>query len=148
LNRVLVDSGFLVALGIQGDPRHRAARQFLERYEGRLLVPEPVIVETCFFLSTAGKVRLLDWVRKAPCAVHGVPADAYPVVAAILTRYADLDPDFTDAAMVWLAGKTGCRSILTVDVRDFSAYRLAKGKRFELVKWGASPPRAGGECKG
>jgi predicted nucleic acid-binding protein len=56
-------------------------------------------------------------------------------VGATLTRYANLDLDFTDAAIVWLAENTGCRSILTVDVRDFSAFRLAKGKRFDLVKW-------------
>ena len=130
-----VDSGFLVALGIESDPRHRAARAFLNNHAGKLLVPEPVIVETCFFLTTAGKVRLLDWVRKAPRSVHSVPAQAYPDLGEILTRYADLDLDFTDAAIVWLAGRSGCHSILTVDVRDFSAVRLAKGKRFDLVKW-------------
>lgn len=129
------DSGFLVALGIESDPRHRAAREFLHNYIGKLLVPEPVITETCFFLSTAGKMRLLDWVRKLPRIVHSVPSFAYPDVGAILTRYANLDLDFTDAAIVWLADKTGCRSILTVDIRDFSAFRLAKGKRFELVEW-------------
>ena len=135
MKSILVDSGFLVALGIESDPRHRAAKDFLHNYVGKLLVPEPVITETCFFLSTAGKVRLLDWVRKLPRIVHYVPAHAYPDVGAILTRYADLDLDFTDAAIVWLAENTGCRSILTVDVRDFSAFRLAKGRRFELVKW-------------
>ena len=132
---MLVDSGFLVALGIQSDPRHRSARAFLDGFRGKLLIPDPVIVESCFFLSTAGKVRLLDWVRKAPCSVHPVPAQAYPDLAATLTRYGDLDLDFTDAAVVWLAEKTGCRSILTVDVRDFSAFRLSRGRRFELIRW-------------
>jgi predicted nucleic acid-binding protein len=132
---VLVDSGFLVALGIQSDPRHRSARAFLDGFRGKLLIPDPVIVESCFFLSTAGKVRLLDWVRKPPCSVHAVPTHAYPDLAATLTRYGDLDLDLTDAAVVWLAEKTGCRSILTVDVRDFSAFRLSRGRRFELIRW-------------
>lgn len=135
MTSVWVDTGFLVALGIESDPRHRSAKHFLDSYTGKLLIPEPVIVEACFFLSTAGKVRLLDWVRKPPCVAHGVPGHAYPGVGEILTRYADLDLDFTDAAIVWLAGNSNCRFILTVDVRDFSAFRLAKGKRFELVKW-------------
>jgi predicted nucleic acid-binding protein len=132
---VLVDSGFLVALGIQSDPRHRLARAFLDGFRGKLLIPDPVIVESCFFLSTAGKVRLLDWVRKPPCSAHPVPSQAYPDLAATLTRYGDLDLDLTDAAVVWLAEKTGCRSILTVDVRDFSAFRLSRGRRFELIRW-------------
>jgi len=135
VKRVLVDSGFLVALGIESDPRHRAARDFLDNYVGLMLVPEPVVTETCYFLSTAGKVRLLDWLHKLPRRVLDLPTYAYPVVGEILARCAELKPDFTDAAIVWLADDVGCRDILTVDVRDFSTFRLRKGKRFELVKW-------------
>ena len=135
MKRVLADSGFLVALGIERDPRHRAARDFQDSYTGELLVPAPVVSESCYFLSTAGKVRLLDWLRKPPRKVLDLPVSAYPEVGKVLARYADLDPDFTDAAIVWLAEKTGCRAVLTVDVHDFSVFRLGKGKRFELVKW-------------
>ena len=135
MKRVLADSGFLVALGVERDPRHRAARGFLDNYTGELLVPAPAVSESCYFLSTAGKVRLLDWLRKPPRKILDLPVSAYPEVGEILARYAELDPDFTDAAIVWLAEKTGCRAILTVDVRDFSVFRLGKGKRFELVKW-------------
>ena len=135
MRRVLADSGFLVALGIERDPRHRAARDFQDSYTGELLVPAPVVSESCYFLSTAGKVRLLDWLRKPRRKVLDLPVSAYPEVGEVLARYAGLDPDFTDAAIVWLAEKTGCRAILTVDVRDFSVFRVGKGKRFELVKW-------------
>ena len=135
MRSVLVDSGFVVALGIERDPRHRAARRFLGSYAGELLVPAPVVCESCFFLSIAGKVRLLDWVGSPPRRVLELPESAYPEVGRILARYADLDADFTDAAIVWLAEKTGYRTMLTVDVRDFSAFRLARGRRFELVNW-------------
>ena len=135
MRRVLVDSGFLVALGIERDPRHRAARDFLDNYIGELLVPAPVVSEACYFLSTAGKVRLLDWLSRLPRKVLDVPVHAYPEIGDTLVRYAGLKPDFTDAAVVWFAENTGCREILTVDVRDFSVFRLKKGKRFELVKW-------------
>ena len=130
-----MDSGFLVALGIERDPRHRAALDFLDNYLGELLVPAPVVSETCYFLSTAGKVRLLDWLRKLPRRVLDLPVYAYPKVSETLARYAGLKPDFTDAAIVWLAEDTGCRTILTVDLRDFSVFRLGKGKRFDLVEW-------------
>lgn len=135
MKRVLADSGFLVALGIERNPRHRAAIDFLDNHIGELLVPAPVVSESCYFLSTAGKVRLLDWLRKPPRKVVDLPVSAYPEVGKILARYAKLDPDFTDAAIVWLADEIGCRAILTADVRDFSVFRFGKGKRFELVKW-------------
>ena len=135
MRRILVDTGFLVALGIERDPRHRAARDFLDDYVGELLVPAPVVTEACYFLSTAGKVRLLDWLGRLPRKVLDVPVSAYAEIGDTLLRYAGLKPDFTDAAVVWLAESTGCRAILTVDVRDFSVFRLKKGRRFELVKW-------------
>jgi len=132
---VLVDSGFLVALAIARDPRHQPARTFLAGYRGDLLVPAPVVAEACYFLSTAGKVRMLDWLSAPKRRVLDLPAAAYPEVGAILARYAALDPDFTDAAIVWLARETGCSAILTVDLRDFGVYRIKGNKRFEVVKW-------------
>lgn len=138
MKAVLVDSGFLVALGIARDPRHQSAKAFLSGYGGNLLVPAPVIAESCFFLSIENKARMLDWLTAPKRRVLDLPAAAYPEVGAILARYAGLDPDFTDAAIVWLAKETGCSAILTVDMRDFGVYRLKSNKRFELVKWFAS----------
>ena len=60
---------------------------------------------------------------------------AYGDIAAIVGKYADRDIDFADAALVWLAEQSGCRAVLTVDLRDFGVYRLKGGKRFDLVKW-------------
>ena len=135
MKQVLVDSGFVVALGIERDPRHDSAKAFLAGYRGTLLVPAPVVTEACFFLSTRNKARLLDWVTVSNRKLLDLPALAYPEIGAILTRYARLDPDFTDGAIVWLADETGCKSILTVDERDFGIYRLKRNKRFDLVRW-------------
>ncbi len=135
MRSVLADSGFLVALGIRRDPRHEAAKAFVAGYKGEIVVPGPVVVESCYFLSTAGKIRLLDWLAKGRGKVVELPSSAYADIGAILGRYAGLEPDFTDAAIVWLADNTGCRAVLTVDARDFGIYRLKGGKRFEVVKW-------------
>ncbi len=135
MNRVLVDTGFLVALGIARDKRHAAAAEFLDDYAGELLIPAPVISEASYFLSTVGKSRLLDWVSSPPCTVLDLPSVAYRNVSEILTRYTALDPDFTDAALVWFGQETDCRAILTVDVRDFNVFRIGKSKRFDIIKW-------------
>jgi predicted nucleic acid-binding protein len=132
---VIVDSGFLVALGIRRDPRHASAKAFLNRYKGELIVPAPVIVESCFFFSTAAKIAFVDWLAKTPVLVADLPPEAYAEISPIMARYASLEPDFTDAAIVWLADRLGCRRILTVDSRDFGVYRLKNGKQFEILKW-------------
>ena len=115
---VLADTGFLVALGIRRDPRHSVAKSFLAGYKGDIVVPAPVVVEASFFLSTAVKVSLLDWLGKGQARIAELPPQAYEDIGPILAHYASLDPDFTDAAIVWLADKIGCRGILTVDMRD------------------------------
>lgn len=135
MRAAIADSGFLVALGIERDPRHRAAKTFLKSYKGEILVPGPVAAESCYFLSTTAKIRLIDWLVGGRRRMIELTLDAYPDIGAILARYADLDPDFTDAAIVWLADKVNCRAILTVDKRDFGIYRLKGGKRFDVLEW-------------
>lgn len=132
---VIVDTGFLVSLFRPAERLRAPAREFLRNNRHPLLTVAPVIVETCFFLDPEGKVRLLEWIRRGAVAVAEVPTSAYADIGSLIRKYAGRDIDFADAAIVWLAEKTGCRTILTVDARDFSVFRLGKGKHFELVKW-------------
>ena len=41
--------------------------------------------------------------------------------------------DFADASLYWLAAETDVSAILTLDVRDFSRYRLPDGSAFEIL---------------
>jgi len=132
---VIVDTGFLVALFRPAERLRAPAREFLRNNRHPLLTVAPVIVETCHFLGPDGKARLLEWIQRGAVAVAEVPTSAYTDIRIPIRKYANRNIDFTDAAIVWLAEQTGCRSILTVDIRDFSVFRLRKGKRFELVKW-------------
>ena len=132
---VIVDTGFLVPLFRPAERLRAPAREFLQHNRHPLLTVAPVIVETCFFLDPDGKARLLEWIERGAVSVAEVPTPAYGDIRSLIRKYADRDIDFADAAIVWLAGKTGCRAILTVDIRDFSVFRLKKGQRFELLKW-------------
>ena len=132
---VIVDTGFLVSLFRPAERLRAPAREFLRNNRRPLVTVAPVIVETCFFLDPDGKARLLEWIQRGAVAVAEVPTSAYAEIRTLIRKYADRDIDFADASIVWLAEKTGCRQILTVDARDFGAFRLGKSKRFELVKW-------------
>jgi hypothetical protein len=132
---IIVDTGFLIPLFRPAERLRAPAREFLRNNRHPLLTVTPVIVETCFFLASDDKARLLEWIQRGAIAVAEVPASAYADIRALILKYADHNIDFADAAVVWLAEKTGCRAVLTVDVRHFSVFRLGKGKRFELVKW-------------
>ncbi len=135
MDSLLVDAGFLIALGRRSDSLHQNARSFLRQYVGKLVTVAPVIVETCHFFDSTAKLELLEWVHIGGMAVADVPVPVYPDLSAIIGKYADRDVDFADAALVWLAAESGVRRILTVDEKDFSVYRLKGGKRFEVIPW-------------
>lgn len=132
---VLVDTGFLVALGRKADPLHGPARDTFQRESGPLITVSPVIVETCHFLNAEGKIHLLDLAQSARLRTLELPINAYGEVSTAIRKYADRDIDLADAALIWLANRTGVRRILTVDTVDFGIYRLTGRNRFELVKW-------------
>ena len=129
-----VDTGFLVALFAKDDKHHASAQQFLQSL-GRIELHSiwPVVVEACFFLDTAGKLALLQWLERGSMALHDVSTQDLPLVRSTLEKYQNLEPDFTDAVLVTLAGMLKIRHILTVDERDFSVYRLADGSCFERL---------------
>jgi predicted nucleic acid-binding protein len=41
--------------------------------------------------------------------------------------------DLADASLVWLAQDTNTLNVMTMDVRDFSRYRLPDGRHFEIL---------------
>ena len=135
MERVLVDTGFLVALGRARDPLHDAAKAYLESCPLRLATVSAVVVETCHFLRLDARRALLDWFANDGPSVVEVPPEAYPDLSKTMERYRERDIDFADAALVWLAERTGHRTILTVDDADFRRFRLKGGARFELVDW-------------
>lgn len=132
---VLVDTGFLVSLFRPADRLRKQARECMVANRQTLITAVPVIVETCFFLDTDAKGRLLQWVQRGALTVADVPVSAYAEINIILRKYVNRKIDFADAALVWLANQTGIRGILTVDESDFALFRLKGGKRFELLRW-------------
>jgi hypothetical protein len=135
VERVLVDTGFLIALGRTSDALHDSAVKRLGANTLPLITVSAVVVETCHFLRLDARRTMLEWLAADGPAVVDVPASSYPDLAKTMERYKDREIDFADAALVWLAEETGHRSILTVDEADFSRFRLKGGKRFHLIDW-------------
>ena len=48
-------------------------------------------------------------------------------------KVADLPMGLADASLIWVAQYTGALDILTIDLKDFSLYRLANGKALNPV---------------
>ena len=130
--RVLLDTGPLVALYARDDGRHAAVTQWMASFRGELHTVEPVLTEAAYFLPPRTRAVLADLAMSGALHLHRPDAAGYARIAALLRKYADRDPDWADIALVWLAETSGITRIATLDVADFSVYRIHGRKRFEL----------------
>ena len=129
---VLLDTGVMIALYARDDPQHLAATRWLAGFRGALHTVEPVLTETAYFLPPRLRAAIAELVQKSAIEVHHPDRSAYGRIAELLRKYADIDPDWADISLVWLAETTGITRIATLDVADFSTYRIHGRKRFEL----------------
>lgn len=138
---VLVDTGLLVALHARDDPLHASAVQWLRSCDEPLHTVEPVLAETAFFLPARQRAALAGLAADGVLQVHQPDATGHARMAALMLKYADLDPDWADIALVWLAESSGLHRIATVDRSDFGTYRIHGRRRFELA-WLATSRQA------
>ena len=131
-NGVLLDTGVLVALLLRDDPRHEAAAQWLAGCASPLHTVEPVLAETAFFLPAHQRAVVADLAASGKVRLHHPDTAGLKRIGAILRKYVDLQPDWADAALVWLAEASGIGRIATLDVRDFSTYRIHGRAKFAL----------------
>jgi hypothetical protein len=81
VRKLIVDTGFLVALYVQRDTLHSFALAYLKANRRPLQTVLPVIVEACFFLDPNGKFELLKWIGKGGVEVIDMPIESYEEIA-------------------------------------------------------------------
>jgi predicted nucleic acid-binding protein len=134
-NRVLIDTGPLVATFRQRDKHHRACLEI----ERQLQVPQftcwPVITEAVYLLSDSvlAVQNLLGKIVSGDLIILPITRDDVPAIAEVIATYSDQAVDFADACLVHLAERETITTIFTVDRRHFSVYRTASGKAFTLL---------------
>jgi uncharacterized protein len=130
----LLDSGALIALFDPSAEEHQHFRTEL-RVAGMLLTTWPCVTEALHILPRVKmKTALMRWIGAGAVSVHEFHVTDLPSMADWIEQYSERrEMDFADASLVWLANRSGSRRIMTTDVRDFSRYRLAGSKAFEIV---------------
>src|SRR5439155_1794303 len=128
MQRVIIDTGPLVAWFDAADPHHASALGFLAAFEGQLLSAWPVLTEVCHLLPERLVPDFLRWVARGGVTVIDVPSSTVAALADRMDKYADLPMDLADASLVWVAESLGVLDVLTLDRRDFGIYRTSRGK--------------------
>ena len=135
---VLIDAGPLVAIFDTQDPHHARYNALLADpvVPLRLYTTWPCVVEASHILGVVNRLEMLKWVGLGGVNVFPFDAPELLEMTQWMLRYTQVprsEMDFADASLHWLAGESGVTTILTLDVRDFSRYRLPDGRAFEIV---------------
>ncbi len=96
----------------------------------------PCVTEASYLLDAPQRYTLLRWVAAAGVAVFPFAQEDLEAMVALMQRFTEsprTEMDLADASLVWLAADSGVKRVMTMDVRDFSRYRLPDGSRFELL---------------
>jgi uncharacterized protein len=135
--KTLADAGYFVGLFNPKDPHHQRCKTFFSGYTGLTITTWAVFTEVCALLSHSKQKAFFTWASKAQelghLRIESPPADAVAALWALMDRYDDLPMDFCDASLVYLASSLKVSRIATVDLRDFSVYRLPGNQRFVHV---------------
>ena len=135
MRRVLVDTGPIVAILSQSDQYHRVCIEALRDMPGPLFTCWPVITEAAWLLRRDSNAiqQLLNSIDGGLLEMLTLTtADAKPI-SVIMKKYHDIQIQLADAALIHLAMRDGVDTVFTLDRRDFSVYRLPRGKSFRLV---------------
>lgn len=117
---LIVDTGPLVALLDRKDPYHRWAVEMFEELATPYLVCEAVLTEASHFLGDSTALRAA-W-RAGELVVALDPQKHRDRICALIDKYTPMD--FADACVVMMAELHEPATVVTLDRRDFSRYRI------------------------
>jgi predicted nucleic acid-binding protein len=134
MQRILIDSGPLIALFDASDKYHQASVNFIRANKSRLVTTLASVTETLHMLDFNRQAQLdfLEWLHKGAVEVQNIGNSDFGRIRELTAKYQDLPMDFADSCLVYLAEKLGLDAVATVD-RDFSVYRINGRKKFKMV---------------
>lgn len=139
MSAALVDTGPIVAVFGERQKQTTHYRHLFERANAErwvLSTTWPCIAEASHLLAPARRYAMLRWVAAGAVSVFPFDQEILDPMVNLMRRYTEVprtQMDLADASLVWLASDTGIATILTTDLRDFSRYRLADGRSFEIL---------------
>jgi predicted nucleic acid-binding protein len=134
MQKILIDSGPLIALFDADDNHHKKAVNFIKKNKLPLVTTLASITETLHLLdfNHNAQIDFLDWISKGALEIHNIDITAFNRLRDLTIKYKDLPMDFADAYLVYLAEELNVTKIATID-RDFTIYRIKNKKKFELI---------------
>jgi uncharacterized protein len=135
VNRVLVDTGPLVAILSPRDQFHGTCTEALKDLAPPLYTCWPVLTEAAWLLrfDPYAVEKLLQSAALGLYRILALSETDGTAIADILRKYRRLKPQLADAALVHLARRENIETVFTIDRRDFLVYRPTPHRAFKIV---------------
>lgn len=136
MQKLLVDSGPLVALFDADDRWHKPVTDYLSKFRGELVTSAANVTEAAWITASVSDrmlLNLLTWLQRGAVSVHNLELRDFSRIAALSTQYRTLRADFADLALLALAERLKLDRLLTLDKRDFAVLRLRNGRPLRNV---------------
>ena len=100
-----------------------------------MLTVWPALTEAMYFAKRAdgGQESLWELLEKRVVRLTDLESDDISRMRYLMRKYRDLPMDLADAGLVAVAERERINRIFTLDRRDFSVYKPAGMKRFEII---------------
>lgn len=133
-DRILIDTGPLVAILDRNDAYHSACVEFARELPASVYTCWPVLTEACYLLRKRPDLvaKLLEACHDGIYTLLPIDETDIPDIGGTLAKYGDQQIDLADACLVHLANREGIDAIMTIDRRHFSLFRTSDGKAFSL----------------
>ena len=134
MNKIIIDSGPLIALFDASDAYHSRAVEFMKNNKFLLITTLASITEVLHLLdfNRNAQIDFIDWVAKGGVEIYPINKDSLMRIKQLTEKYHDLPMDFAHACLVVLAEELNINTIATID-RDFSIYRIKGKKKFKTI---------------
>ena len=135
MERILVDTGPLVAILSREDARHKICVEALREMTAPVFSCWPVITEAAWLLRHSRRAiqQLLNAVDMGFLELLPLSGSEAKAVASLMKKYESIRPQLADACLVHLAGRERIETIFTLDRRDFSIYRTNRKRSFRIL---------------
>ena len=135
LGKALADTGALLALLDRRDRWHERCAFAFAELRLPLLTTAAVLAELFHLVRRSRMETSTVWNFLQSGAVTVAPIADRDMAAleALMKKYSDRPMDFADATLVHLARRESLTTIFTIDLADFSTYRVDGRKRFRIV---------------
>lgn len=126
MSKILIDTGFFLALGSPSDKHHKKALSLAGEIEHRQWITTwPVLTELSHLLMQNGSSKIVsffDLYEEGAFDIFNLTQDHIPRIKTLMAKYRDQPMDLADASLVIVAEEESIGDIVSTDKIDFSTY--------------------------